>query len=282
VASNDVTKLSEVDLLFLRDFIFLQQLRTDISVARRRRSEVDFTSAVFGNKIPEEWNLNLSDASLSKEAVETFKRRRQVLHDLKVCVLQNSTKENFVTSDDPAIFTNRFYFQKLHRSDFGLQNSGTILAMPLTPKLVVVCYDGGVYSVKSKIGHIAAISKSKDVRSLNELQYIRASKNIYFSRPEENSSIQEGFASAKSRRKAVWHKINFLIPVEGHEAEQIFRLASEEEAKNCKHSIINEAAIFPEPSSWCSVLRFRATPRYFSDGSMAGYVRDKKLLEPRI
>jgi Protein of unknown function (DUF4238) len=68
-----------------------------------------------------------------------------LLTDLRVRIVENRTDIDFVTSDDPAIATNKWMSQKMNAEGFGVMSSGYILIMPLTPRLAVLSYDNRVY-----------------------------------------------------------------------------------------------------------------------------------------
>ena len=98
--------------------------------------------------------------------------------DLKVIIFHNRTNTDFVTCDNPAVLTNRFFFQRLKLSSFGISSSGTILSIPMSPRMSAICYDNSVYSVPNATGtHVVDITNTTDILSINQLQYLTASKN---------------------------------------------------------------------------------------------------------
>ena len=75
------------------------------------------------------------DAEMVFLSLKMGLENQKYVSDLKLVVLRNKTNIDFVISDNPLVFTNRFHFQRLNTSNFGLASSGTILAMPLGPQL---------------------------------------------------------------------------------------------------------------------------------------------------
>ena len=49
---------------------------------------------------------------------------RESVTDLKACLVKNDTSIDFVTSDDPVVFTSRFHAQKIKSSVFGTSSAG--------------------------------------------------------------------------------------------------------------------------------------------------------------
>lgn len=116
------------DELILKRFWLLQYLRTE--AASRRAVEMNNQ---LGELIGADssFDLEIRDAVLM--AMQTFAEEMKVIDDLKVCLLKNTTEFPFITSDDPAILTNRwFQSDKRHRgSAFGLGSSGALAILPL-------------------------------------------------------------------------------------------------------------------------------------------------------
>src|SRR5690606_17803131 len=121
--------------------------------------------------------LDVTDKAMIVSSMRQYANSRQYIEDLKVCIVKNNTKIDFITSDDPAILTNRFHIQKLGLNTFGVASSGTLFFLPLSPKHSLLCYDGNVYFAKNKKGYLINISNYRDIISLNEFQYIKAANN---------------------------------------------------------------------------------------------------------
>jgi len=80
-------------------------------------------------------------------SMRTYFDRREYIEDLKISIVKNETHPDFVTSDDPSIFTSRFHFQKLRQPNFGIGSSGALFFLPMTPTLLLMCHDGDVYTI---------------------------------------------------------------------------------------------------------------------------------------
>jgi hypothetical protein len=144
------TSIPASDMSFLCTFAYLQYHRTAMALQRRRDAELDIQDAVYAGGPDNPPEIDLSDRALIQESIESFSGLRHFVDDLKCCLVRNMTRRDFVTSDDPAILTNRFYMQRLNRCDFGIASSGVMLVLPLTPKFLLLCYDRGVYTIPDK------------------------------------------------------------------------------------------------------------------------------------
>ena len=113
-------------------------------------------------------------------AMRTYADMMSAVDDVKVCLIRNRTKVPFITSDDPAVLTNRWYLEdeRINGRSFGLQSSGLLALLPLTPRLLFVAYDGDVYTVPHEHG-FAEIRREEDARAFNQHQILNCFANVY-------------------------------------------------------------------------------------------------------
>jgi Protein of unknown function (DUF4238) len=192
------TKEDEGVLDDLRYFTYLQLVRTEMAVNRARFAYEKMHAGVFGEDAEDPStpsNHQLMIDSL-KRCVDTYR----YISDLKPRLIENRTKTEFVISDDPSIFTNRFTFQRLKDRSFGIGSSGALFLMPLTPHLCFVCYDGQVYTAPNLINGRIVVTKSNDAEAVNELQYLNAAENIYFRCWDDREYIKNSFEAVRERR----------------------------------------------------------------------------------
>lgn len=264
---------------FLADFAYFQSRRTQVAIDRMRESANVVEDAVFEDQHKEGRGVGLDDDSLIKDSLKMFFQSRHYIEDLKKCFVRNETARSFVTSDDPAIITNKFFMQKLGRSNFGLASSGAMLLMPLSPMFILLCYDGGVYTIPDKQKGFIVVKKEADVFVFNELQYLKASDNIYFENWAEATQIKSEFEAVSPRRPESWVSLTKLVQSSDDDKGTNFRKATDEEFATAPKSMIIQSALYPSPSSWPSPLKFRNPPKTFSNGSGIGLVRKKEYLE---
>ncbi len=264
-------RLTDTDALLIKRFICLQSSRTEIAAKRRALATADMRDAIFTARGVKE-KIDLSEEAIIIESLRTCVAIWHIVDDLKVCLIKNETNRSFVTSDDPAVITNRFYLQKRRQSKFGLGSAGALLILPLTPRVCALCYDGDVYSVPNSSGWIS-LNKLPDVLSINEHQYLKCASNIYFSSWNELPYIEKEFSSAAERRLAQPWELFVADLVSVDEFSETFEVVPRENTTAAKRSILGLSLLYPTPCRWPSVIGYRSTPFGFTNGSAVGLIR---------
>lgn len=262
------------DLKFLRLFAYIQLGRTQQAVERRRDTMegMDELSHRGFNGVARE-PVDLSHRAMMSGSVRTYLETADHLDDLKTIVVRNRTSRDFVTSDDPAIVTNRVHLQRLKDNNFGVGSSGAQLLLPLTPRLLLMCYDSDTYTAPDRRGLWIDTDKETDVLALNEFQFLKCGANIYFRRWEEFASIRRDFGDVAARRPNSSSDFWVGILVRENEFEEVYRKATDEELASRKPRIVSYSPSYPTPSRWFSKLRYRPAPVGYSNGSAVGYLR---------
>jgi len=96
-------QLNGDDRTELRRFWLLQHLRTE--AASRRTVEMFDQLEADAGEIPQGYRTNIRDAV--KQAMSVFFHTPDLLDDLSVCLVRNTTDRSFITSDNPAVMGNR-------------------------------------------------------------------------------------------------------------------------------------------------------------------------------
>jgi Protein of unknown function (DUF4238) len=282
VVSAGPTALTGYDFHVLRFFAAVQYFRTEMAVRRSHEAHTLMDQAISEGRpahlIPEDRETP-DDRDIMRITMMTGIRSSRVFNDLKPCLVRNSTATDFVTSDDPAVFTSRYYFQKRRSSNFGLTSSGAMLILPLTPRDLILFYDRNVYTVPAKVGDSITLTKPSDVLAFNELQYIKVARNIYFARYADATRITEEFRRVESRRLSASHEVSVFVPDEtAPPGIERYRRATEAERCTSRTLFVGVSSQFPEPSRWLSKVAFRNKPISYCDGSLLGHVRKPEWL----
>lgn len=161
--------------------------------------------------------------------------------------------------------------QRIKQNSFGLQSSGILFFLPISPKHLLLVYDPNVYSVET-VRNICKV-KGRDVEALNELQYIRADKNIYFADWNRNKSILKKLSQYRINRPEKWSVTEVFIKDEGNTETASTRYRKVNEAKTPLDSLIAMRPIHLYPSKWVSILKYKQRPKMFSNGSSVGFIR---------
>lgn len=273
---SDATSINERDLENLLLFTIMQLARTEFAIERRKALTADMKNAVFIDHLSKE--PEPSHEEIVNSTMLVFLKSREYLRDLRQCIVVNKTHMNFITSDDPAVIANRFHTQRLGTTTHGLGSSGTLLVLPLTPCHAFMCYDGGVYSVRNKSGHLVAVRRAGDIEAFNELQALNCCANLYFSEWSNRAAVRDTFLRVADRR-VERHQLNVLIQTGADERGEHYRLATEKEKEGRGPFLLQSSANFPVPSTWPSLLAYRDPPRTYFNGSLIGHVRKQEWLE---
>ena len=279
VLENPIEQPTEEDLDELRGFAYLQYARTEMAIRRMRMMHDGMLNTIYEGKPVTPPDLDVSDRAMMLYSLRIYSDIREYIEDLKICIVKNETQSDFITSDDPSILTNRFYIQRLRQNNFGFTSSGVLLFLPLTPRLLLMCYDGGTYTIPDKKGFYVPITRQADVFALNELQYLKAAVSIYFSRWDDRDCVEREFHEVSPRRPHSWYRFSVFVRNGFTEEGERYRRATEEERRTARERVVVGSTLHPVPSKWISRLKYRRRVRTYFDGSAVGHVRKKAWLK---
>jgi hypothetical protein len=274
---DDPLTCGATDLRLLCEFALLQSFRTEAMFTRMQQADLSMRSAVFRNHIDKR-PPGMGQEDAVRLAMELFAESIQYLDGLKSLLIINRTNVDFITSDDPAIQTNRYHMQRLADRSFGIMNSGFVMCLPLTPRLLLMSYDPLVYTVPGKIGSTLNVERQPDTAALNSLQFVNCATNIYFSDWEKRSLVRNDFQAVAAHRKDPRHRLRIFIQVDSDELGEKYRLATEEEQKGNGPFMLQTSFPRPKPARWPTFLRFRDPVITYSNGSAAGEIRKRESL----
>jgi hypothetical protein len=268
------------DETWLRLFMNLQFGRTEAAAEQIKQFYQKSAAITFrGRPLPETEVPQMDGKQLIIQALGSTKGLRASLEDLELRIFVNRTNTNFVTSDNPLMSTNRFYCQKIGEDTWGAISAGALFILPLTPRLAACLYDPGVYGVESS-GYYVELKKQTDARAFNELQYLNAAENIYFSEPSDAERIATEFAAVSGRRVRELARLTEFLAKEmpdGRDRITPLRPGMDETKYDSKYIMYNVPR--PIPARWPSVLPFRGKLIAHYNGSAAGYVRKSEWLK---
>ena len=254
---------------FLRAFWLLQFTRTEAASRRMAEMTNGFTEHAGA---PDAYRISV------RQAVELAMRQLAELlpsiADLKVCLLRNRTALPLITSDDPAIQTNRWYLsdERTRGRSLGLGKAGALLLLPLSPSVICVFYDGDVYSIPHTHGW-ASIDRPEDVRAFNEHQFLNCGANIYYQDWPGRAYLLEEVARLKGARPQQRYRITLSVFDREENGYNRYRVVDRwPEDAEC-NAMIHSESIAPVPSAWPSVIGWRSGAVAFTNGTAIGYVR---------
>lgn len=183
--SEGYYKLDDRELSVLYTFVCLQSLRTEAPAVELQNMAEQFAKE-YANFITHDEtfsnNLIVKIPHPPLKSLEYLDDMIQCCLDLKwKFLIIESDEKNFITSDNPVSYYNTF-LEKRGKYKCGYGLVGTLLFLPLSPKLAVILYDSQIYKVGSaKIGGSVVLNNS-DVDNFNMLTAANANKVIYYKR----------------------------------------------------------------------------------------------------
>ncbi|QXA06294.1 DUF4238 domain-containing protein [Acinetobacter pittii] len=281
IQQNPTYQLTEKDKKCLINFWFVQYIRTEYYI---KESLLSFQKFVENNEIQEHIDNNiLNQYETTKMIMKNMHIGFHLLDDLTCILIKNYTEVPFITSDNPAILTNRYYFKKdlLKYFSFGLNSMGTLLILPISPNYCFLAYDKKVYSIPHH-KNILKIKKDKDIEIINQFQIINCNYNIYLSSTSSFESYYKKYLKLRSQSR---YKLTYSILDESTYKYKKFKLIPSSELKNYKYSetLTHISTNHPEPDVWPSFLQWNTLGYGFSSNSGQGHVREKfkEILDPK-
>lgn len=263
--------LDERQKAVLRRFWLLQYLRTEAASRRSVELAIDF-DAVAGT---EAMSFNFDIKNAVQLAMRSYAHMMSAIDDLKVCLIRNRTKIPFVTSDDPAILTNRWYLEdgRIRGRSFGLQSSGLLALLPLTPRLFFVAYDGDVYSIPHERG-FTEIRRDDDVRSFNQHQILNCFANLYLHDLVHADELVSQVDAVVSLRPKSRHAVHIAVKDKTEDDYTRYRVVTPAEAQaSGDDAILHLETLNCRPAAWPSVLRWRSPGSVYTNGTGIKYIR---------
>lgn len=269
-------KLSDEHKNFFKRFWLLQHMRTD--AASRRSVEMSDEMGVVAGIDPSEYRQELKEAVI--QSMKIFYEHMDIVDDLKVCLIKNKTGTEFITSDDPAVLSNKWHILKKSSSgfSFGLGSAGNIILLPLTPNILCLGYDGDVYSVRHKNGWVDVKDK-RDIQSLNEHQFLNCRANIYCRKSDVEADLMSDYESIASRKPILRHTITYSVLDCVDNGSKRYKVIDRNEADDHEEALMHCQMKYPKPILWPKQISWRNNGFVFSNGSGVGYIRRSRIGE---
>jgi hypothetical protein len=278
----------EEDFEQIRFFMYLQLRRTEMAVKRLKHAQDSMEEGVFGDEGGAPPRASIYE--LTMESMQLCMNTAEFVEDLKLRIINNQSRVDFIISDDPVIFANRYATQRLGKVGFGVQSSGAFFLMPLTPRYAVICYDNHIYTAPDLIDGRLIVKKDEDANAINEFQFLKAAENIYFKDWESRQHVVDEFARYKGSRRDDWSEVTILVPddagkdgaLRGEDGKiQNYRIGTREEGKAAGSALLKMSFVYPVPSCWFSQLKYRTKIKTFYNGTAIGHVRKEEWLRSR-
>ncbi|MBB5441595.1 MULTISPECIES: DUF4238 domain-containing protein [unclassified Paraburkholderia] len=183
---GETNSLSEKynDRISLMFFILLQSARTELIAEELNDMTDKFFKHVFADRAKAD-GIDINDYQMvmqepARLTLQMAAENYPMLLDLDFRLLLNSTKEGFITSDNPVVFYNQFMSFRKNVPSAGYASRGLQTFFPLDDKRMLCLFDGGVYRAPGNMGDTLPITDVRDVYELNTVQACSASGVLYF------------------------------------------------------------------------------------------------------
>lgn len=277
-------ELDEQDRWLLRYFVLLQSMRTPEQVARALWRMSQMADFFRSSEESHGKNWDTSQDPTPEKALQELmlafndQLQARTIDDLKITIVRNCSSRDFVTSDDPAVMTNRWLIQRRGIRSFGFNAAGLALFLPLGPRKLVLAYDPAVYSLPSTYRYEVQLKRESDVLAFNEHQYMQAADAVYFARPSEAADIAAEYKATIPFRPERWDR--FATARHDSETETHSKFVVDEPAEVAKsdHILFHLASEWPVPPRWPTILRYRSNAHGYSRGRII--VRRAHMRDP--
>jgi len=184
-----------------------------------------------------------------------------LLLDLKCVLLQTDHSPGFITSDSPVIFYNSFLEQRrIHQCNTGMMSRGLVVIMPISPRQIVLLYDGEAYKVRHRFARVR-VRRATDVSELNRLQLANADSLVYCDSavdPEYMRGLTESVLDARAARvvtskeiRSIESKTDSLIHTRSAEIRTGLELSFLRHRRDAVRSLdLSTAAVWRDPEMW--------------------------------
>ena len=270
--------LEEEHRISLLRFWLLQYLRTE--AASKRAIEVSHGVGEFSGLSSSEFGLDIRKAV--EYAMYTYVAETAMVDDMKLCLLRNRTRIPFITSDDPAVMTNRWFFEdrRVRGLSPGLNSSGALLLLPLSPKVLLMAYDGDVYSIPHNHGWVD-IKNERDVEAFNQHQYLNCNANVYFNDLADQGQILSAHASASRLRITPRHRLIYAKFDKDGAGGKRYVVVTPEIASHSNEVLMHIQSVYSIPERWPGQIMRRTNGAVYTNGTGVGYIRPAKIASQR-
>lgn len=261
---------SEHQKAVFKTFWLFQYFRTEAVAIRI--VQIAETTREFADLPPKEFTLAIKDAV--QMGCSTFLKSIREIDDLCFCVVKNHTKVPFVTSDNPAIMTNKWKLDKYKHSalSFGISSAGMLLMLPLTPKLLLIGYDSDVYNIISQNG-IVEVKNTSDIIAYNRHQFLNCVSNVYVHDANIEKLIYNQYLEAVPFRPSNRFIIRMAQLEKTDDTFSRYVIIDPEARQRSKETLLHTQIIHPHPEVWPSQIRVHPNGSVFTNGTAVGYVR---------
>lgn len=267
--SGEGYRLTAHHATVLRQFWLLQHMRTE-AAARILVQMIEQIDGDLGG-LPTGYKIGIKAAVHT--SMQIFFLDPRDISDLAVRVIRNRSSVPFITSDNPAVLTNRFYLTapSTAGNSPGIANAGSIGLLPVSPEILVLIFDRDVYCLGHKFGWMN-LERSADADAFNQHQFLNCNANLYFKAWDDRQRVADLAQRVAAHKPAEHFRIEYGVLDRLEDGRQVYRIAAADEAKR-QEALVHTSRVTPSPLTWPSILSWRAGDVVYESGTGEGIVR---------
>lgn len=266
-------RIEDKDAQFLSSFWIFQHLRTEAIQQSIIRQSIDLQNSI--GEVVQDLVIGKKEATLV--ALSAFANRIDAIADLNLILVENRSSTPFLTSDNPAVQTNRWALLKSRKgvATFGMHSAGAIALIPLAPNLLAMLYDKDVYSVSHTDG-VVFVRNCDDIRALNEHQHLNCAANLYLAPSFGAEHI--GLLPDLTEQRALSGPRLDVFQKEDNKIERYYAAQGFDRTRGTE-AIFAMSTYSASPTRWPSFLHWRSGGFFFANRSGVGHIRKAWIKE---
>lgn len=150
-----------------------------------------------------------------------------------------------------------------------MKSAGALFLLPISPTLLCLCYDGGVYSIVSENGCVV-VRNADDVVALNRIQLLYARSNVYMR--DTSEVVAEIYESVREERARSGIRLEYAVSERAERNGRRYTVVDRGFGMD-DQGLIAWHFRNPIPNAWPAFIRWRSDGVASSNGSAVGFVR---------
>lgn len=264
------------DRTVLRRFILLQHMRTEAASVRASQMMAALAELPDVLEDGEAFDLKAVTREAVIAAMAHYGRSMRIVDDLQLTIVRNRSRTPFITSDDPAVLTNRWQLQNRRAGGlaFGVRSAGLIMILPLAPDWLALLHDPDVYVVPHRDGMVE-IQSDEEADALNAHQVLNCAANLYFGEWDDRQRVAEAARAHAPLRLDPRHRTTYAVRagVDGDHVRYDAMPLAEIMPDPDRDVLVHTQILRPVPARWPGFIRYRRDGRVYSNGTRTGFVR---------
>ena len=210
IINESTLSINDEEYTYLLMLIYLSEARTGFHAD----TFVDFQEKQFHEYLRlyrEHGRIRLSDEEINNLSVKVEKPNLtsikampeivEVMSDLVLVLLKNTTRRQFITSDCPVVKYNSLFVERHYYRSYGYGQVGAQCFFPISSSLCLALIDAVVYDFDCDKEGVIKINAPDQIIELNKLFVKNAKQAIYFNNSERKWIIEKMVQNRKDTSK---------------------------------------------------------------------------------